>query len=273
MIQMKKLTPIFIASLFIVAMMMNFAQHTVQTGQAQAPTPTTAPLILPTIAPVATIGATLENTPLPTFTPTEQGPVQLEAKEGAGAVNVRLEADPTAEQLGTIRFGQRYVVVGRYYLWYRIRYEQSPNGMGYVFGDLVDIIGDPAEIDDLTLITPTPQDPDAVNRTATFEAIILTPGGELTLTVAVREILPPGQQVGVLQQDAIASPRPILPTFTYPPNIVAFAPSPNAESPILQPTVTNTLAPRGDIAPIIPIIVLVGFGFIGLLLSRLFSRR
>ncbi|PJF28760.1 MAG: hypothetical protein CUN52_11825 [Phototrophicales bacterium] len=270
---MKKTTSILIVMILIGSMMVNVSQHNVYIGQAQPPTPTTAPLIIPTIAPLPTIGATLENTPLPTFTPTEPGPVQLEAKESAGAVNVRIEADPNAERLGTIRFGQRYVVVGRYYLWYRIRYDQSPNGMGYVFGDLVDIIGDPNEIVDLTLFTPTPTDPNAVNLTATFEIVRLTPGGELTLTVAVREILPPGQQVGVLVQDATASPRPILPTFTYPPNIIAQAPSPNAEVTILTPTIVTSNTPRGDVAPIVPIMVLGGLGIIGLLLSRLFSKR
>jgi predicted membrane-bound mannosyltransferase len=145
--------------------------------------------------------------------------------------------------------------------------------MGYVFSDLVNIIGDPTQIDDLTLITLTPQDPDAINRTATFEAIISTPGGELTLTIAVREILPPAQQIEVLRQDVNASPRPILPTFTYPPNIIALAPSPNAESLILQPSIVNTTTPQDGIAPIVPIIVLAGLGLIGLLLSRLFNQR
>lgn len=241
--------------------------------QAQTPaTPTTAPIVLPTIQPLPTIGATLENTPLPTFTPTEPGPVQLEAKESAGPVNVRLEADPNSDRLGAIRFGERYVVVGEYYLWYQIRFPQSPTGLGYVFGDLVEIIGDRSLIKNLTLITATPQDPDAVNRTATYQAVILTPGGELTLTVAVREILPPSQQgAGVV--NLTVTPRPILPTFTYPPNIIAQAPTPSGESSILVP-VSNapTNMPRGGVAPIVPIVLLGGFGLIGLLLARLFRR-
>ncbi|MDZ4671330.1 MAG: SH3 domain-containing protein [Phototrophicales bacterium] len=241
--------------------------------QAQAPTNTAAPVILPTAQPLMTIGPTLENTPLPTFTPTEPGPVQLEAKESAGPVNVRLEADPESDRLGAIRHGERYVVVGQYFLWYQIRYEQSPTGLGYVFGDLVDIIGDRLLLTDLSLVSPTPQDPEAFNRTATFEAVILTPGGELTLTVAVREILPPSQQTGVVQQGIQATPRPILPTFTYPPNIVAQAPTPNGESSIMTPTVVTPMnTTRTGIAPVTPILVLAGLGFIGLLLSRLFRR-
>lgn len=268
---MKKMLSIIIACLFGFGMLTNAITYTAT--QAQSPTPTTAPVILPTIAPLATIGATLENTPLPTFTPTEPGPVQLEAKEDAGAVNVRMEADPSAEQLGTIRFGERYVVVGKYFLWYQIRFEQSPNGVGYVFGDLVNIIGDPTEITDLSIITPTPQDPNAVNLTATFEAVILTPGGELTLTVAVREILPPSSQLSVVQPDAIVTERPILPTFTYPPNIIAQAPTPGGESSVLVPNETaSTSTTRGGMPPITPILVLAGLGVIGLLLSRLFRR-
>jgi len=268
---MKKIAPIVIIFLFSLGMMTNFVTYTAT--QAQSPTPTTAPVVLPTIAPLVTIGATLENTPLPTFTATEPGPVQLEAKEDAGSVNVRLEADPSAEQLGTIQFGERYVVVGQYFLWYQIRFEQSPTGLGYVFGDLVNIIGDPAEITDLTIITPTPQDPNAVNLTATFEAVILTPGGELTLTVAVREILPPSAQLGVVQQDAVSTERPILPTFTYPPNIIAQVPTQGSLSPILVPNeTTSTSTIRGGIPPITPILVLAGLGVIGLLLSRLFRR-
>lgn len=269
---MKKLMYVMIMCLFALVMLTNFVTYTVT--QAQAPTPTTAPLVIATPTPLPTIGATLENTPLPTFTPTEPGPVQLEAKEDAGAVNVRQEADPESERLGAIQFGERYVVVGRYFLWYQIRYEQSPSGLGYIFGDLVNIIGDPAEIEDLTLITPTPQDPNAVNLTATFEAVLSTPGGELTLTVSVREIQAPSQQLAVVQQDAIATPRPILPTFTYPPNIIAQAPTPSGNSPILVPNEnTSTNTPRSGVAPITPILVLGGLGIIGLLLSRLFSRR
>jgi hypothetical protein len=99
---MKKFAYILAFSSFTLTIMMNFAQQSTQIGRAQAPTPTTAPLILPTIAPLPTIGVTPENTPLPTFTPTEPGPVQLEAKERTGAVNVRLQADPNAELLGPL---------------------------------------------------------------------------------------------------------------------------------------------------------------------------
>lgn len=250
--------------------MTNFVTYTAT--QAQSPTPTTGAIVLPTIAPLATIGATLENTPLPTFTATEPGPVQLEVAGDEG-VNVRLEADPNAEILGTIRPSERYVVSGQYYLWYQIRYEQSPSGFAYVFGDLVNIVGDPAEITDLTIITPTPQDPNAVNLTATFESVILTPGGELTLTVAVREILPPSAQLGVVEQDAVSTERPILPTFTYPPNVIAQAPTQGVLSPILVPNeTTSTSTIRGGMPPITPILVLAGLGVIGLLLSRLFRR-
>ncbi|MCU0481731.1 MAG: SH3 domain-containing protein [Anaerolineae bacterium] len=268
---MKKLMYVMIICLFGGAMLTNFVSYTAI--QAQVPTPTAAPVVIATPTPLPTIGATLENTPLPTFTPTEPGPVQLEVA-GSEGVNVRLEADPEADLLGTIRPSERYVVTGQYFLWYQIRFEQSPTGLGYVFGELVTIIGDPSEIKDLTLITPTPQDPNAVNLTATFEAVLLTPGGDLTLTVSVREILPPSQQLGAVQQDAVATPRPILPTYTYPPNIIAQAPTPSGDSPILVPNVTTSSnTPRGGIAPITPILVLGGLGIIGLLLSRLFNRR
>ncbi|HRF96697.1 MAG TPA: SH3 domain-containing protein [Aggregatilineales bacterium] len=269
---MKKFAYVMMLVLFGGAILTSFVSYTAI--NAQAPTPTTAPIILPTAQSLPTIGPTLENTPLPTFTATEQPPLQLAIKPGSDPVNVRLEADPNSDIVGQIRDGDRYVVAGQYFLWYQIRFEQSPTGVGYVFGDLVDIIGDTSLMTDLTIITPTPQDPEAFNRTATFEAVLLTPGGELTLTVAVREILPPSQQTGVSQQELVVTQRPILPTFTYPPNIIAQAPTPNPDSSITQPTVATPIkVDRGTIAPITPILVLGGLGLIGLLLSRLFRRR
>ena len=49
--------------------------------------------------------------------------------------------------LGTIAHGAIYQVVRRYYRWYELRFERSPNGRAWVYGDLVAIEGDSSQIE------------------------------------------------------------------------------------------------------------------------------
>ena len=55
-------------------------------------------------------------TPTATYTPTPVAPVVLEALTEA---NVRSDPDPESDLLGTIRAGDLYLVLGRYYRWYQ----------------------------------------------------------------------------------------------------------------------------------------------------------
>lgn len=237
---------------------------------AVSPTPFRASI--PTVAPPSTVGVV--ETPRPTATPTDEGPPQLEAKESAGAVNVRAEADPEAEILGRIRFGERYTVTGRFYRWLQLRFEPSPTRIAYVFEDLVDIIGDEGAIPDLTIL-PTADDP-AARATETWQAIETVPGGDLTVTAEARVLAggdAPEAAVGV---DVVSQVEPtsILPTFTYPPNVIALAPTESLlidVSPTPDPAGLD-LAVSGGVAPLVPILFLGGLGVVGLLISMLLRK-
>lgn len=237
-----------------------------------SPTPFRA--TIPTGAPPATAGVVV--TPRPTATATEEGPPQLEAKEEAGSVNVRADADPESEILGRIRFGERYTVTGRYYRWLQIRFEPSPTRIAYVFEDLVTIIGDEAKIPDLTVL-PTADDP-AIQATGTWEALLQTPGAEQTMTAESRVIAGEDAPAGAV--DVASDPGDeggvsgVLPTFTYPPNIIAQAPS---EVPVemMSPTPDAQLirfSVSEGVPPLLPILLLAGLGVCVLAISALLRK-
>ncbi|MFW5696224.1 MAG: SH3 domain-containing protein, partial [Phototrophicaceae bacterium] len=214
---------------------------------AQALSPTPVPLNFPTAEPLAT---RIEQvaTAIPTFTPTEPGPAVLQPREGAGDINLRLEPDLNSELVGTLRPGEQYVVTGRYFRWYQIRFEESRTGRAFVFGDLVDVIGEEAEIPDLTQVEAPTLDPAIVGPTQTFEAVIAVPGGAMTLTAAAQPVDAPANAVpgapGVLPDGAAPanlpanaeSTREVLPTFTFPANVVAQAPTRTPEGAAPDPT-------------------------------------
>lgn len=241
---------------------------------SQAPTPTPARVIIPTSAPPPTAGA--PPTPTATYTPQPEGPVQLEAREEAGPVNVRAQADPNSDRLGSIQYGEQYVVLGRYYRWLQIRFEPSPSRVAYVFEELVNIIGDESQIPDLTQQELPTEDLSLLEPTMTWEALQLTPGAEETLRAeSEREIAAPGGAGGAAAPAGEGEDVEfgVLPTFTYPPNVVAQAPT---QIPVMD--VTSTPDPArlninvsDGIAPVLPIVLLGAIGVIGILLS--FLRR
>jgi hypothetical protein len=201
-------------------------------------------------------------TETPTRTPTPIGLVVLEAITEA---NVRAEPDPESERLGTIRAGEIYPVLGRYFRWLQFQYEPSPNGRGWVFDELVTITGDQATIRDLAAQELATVDPLVLGITQTLEGITVTPGGILMAT-ANAGIVPGAEIVGdaATQQAGSAA---ALPTFTYPPNAIR----PDAGGfAVAEPTagpngLTNENAE--GLPPLAPILVLGGLGILGLLVS------
>ncbi len=257
----------FLIFLLLSGMVLGFA---VRPSDAQAPTATPLPLQFPTQIPLqATIEA--QATDIPTFTPTPPGPAVLRLREGSGDVNIRAEPDPGAELLGQVRTGDEYVVTGRYFLWYQIFYEQARNGIGYVFGELVEVEGELAEITDLTVATPTPPvEPAILAVTETADFILSQPDGELTLTASVREIQAPG--VNPLDLDLSDNQtQVVLPTFTYPPDVVAQAPTlAEVTAPQNEPEQSFISLDVSDgIAPVVPMLVLMGLGVLAFLVGML----
>ncbi len=246
------------------------AQQTIPTATpVQASLPTPLPLI-----PANIPGAT--NVPV-TRTPTPEGSASLEAITEA---NVRSQPDPESDRLGTIRAGDSYIVIGRYYRWYQFQYNQSPSGSGWVFDELVTITGNTDRIPDLSLGTPTP-DINAAQANSTLVVLTQTPGGLLTATAGVGALPLPIESgannttsntgINIL---TIGSQTP-LPTFTIPPNLGAASPPVGSnngtpsESATANTTQISDFVIPSRIPPIFPILILGGVGILGLIISRM----
>jgi hypothetical protein len=244
--------------------------------------PTSVRVIIPSSTAPPTFGAPPTEIQ-PTFTPTNEGPPQLEAREEAGVVNIRLEADPEADIVGSIRAGERFVVTGRFFRWLQLRFESSPTGVGYVYDELVEIIGDESRIPDLTQANFPTQDTSVQDATSTFEAIQQTPGGVLTLTANARVIEAPSVENNSdpsLTTPSIDNSQPnvsgvvsvpqVLPTFTYPPNLITQAPteaSENVNNVVTQTGSNGNSDEDANLAPIIPVGALGLAGLLGLIIS------
>lgn len=198
-------------------------------------TPESAQVLAPTITP--------------SLTPTPQPAVRLQALQSAGNVNVRALPDIESDLLGTIAHGTLYPVLRNYYRWYELRYELSPNGRAWVYGDLVTIEGDRsliAVIDTLNAIEPPsgialsggPNAEEAGANPRTIE--IATVEAEAAIAVEV--------------VDATA-----LPTFTPPATQPPFAHQLEAVE-AAQPPLLN-------LPPLVAILALAGLGALGLLIS------
>lgn len=211
-------------------------------------------------------------TPTPTRTPTPVGPALLEALTEA---NVRAEADLEAEKLGTIRAGDTYPILGRYFRWLQFQYDKSPNGTAWVFDELVTIIGDETAILDLNVNALPTVDVAAVNATGTWEAITQIPGGILTATAESRVLPAPGSSLGEPGQVTSGSGLPqLLPTFTWPPDLAAASgqtPSPTPADGIAPDPAAESVDNPLDTAvpPIVPIALLGGVGLLGLFAASL----
>lgn len=243
--------------------------------------PTANSVIIPTATPLPTAGVTSTPVP-PTFTPTVPGPPQLEVNEVTLETVVRREPIPDAEEVGTIRVGDQYTITGRFFQWLQFRFDPSPTGFAWVFDGVVTISGDETLIPEVDVNGQRLdlQGGAVIDETQTAIAFQQTPGFELTLTADVRFIEAPGtaerlqegaESPGVILPegtDEVVSEFGILPTFTYPPNVVAQAPT-DAPEDSMTPTPVQgvTLNVSDGIAPIVPIVVLASLGIIGLLLS------
>lgn len=221
------------------------------------PTSTPAPVILP--SGTATIQPATET---PTRTPTSAGPGLIEAKNPD--TNVRAGAGTDYDRVGQIQPGTRYVVRGRYFQWFQIEYPDAPTGIGWVHESVINLIGNPAEIPDLSFEElPTPDETLAAQQ-ETLLAATLTPGGILQLTEQA-QTTPQGVFTAtpdVGQQPTLA-PGQRLPTFTFP----AFTPTPVSAANLRERVQVDS---DGDsLPPIIPIAALGALGLMGLFISIL----
>lgn len=225
----------------------------------EGPTATPAQINLSTAIPAT---QAQQQNATATWTPQPAAQVFLEALDEA---NVRAQADTDASRLGTIRAGELYVVTARYFEWYQFEYPPSPNGLGWVFGQLVNVTGDASTIPVLELDAQPTIDPRAVEMTSTMQAITQTPGGLLTATANFN--LQAGQPI---QGSAPQS----MPTFTYPPDVVSGPPTagPTPTMELEAAGTSDVSATAGGLPPIIPIAILLGFGLLGLIIGGIRTK-
>lgn len=209
-------------------------------------TPVAAVIITPTPEgldpPTATSTATLSPTPLPA--------VRLRALSSAGNINVRALPNLDSNILGIIADATEYRVLRNYYRWYEFRYDASPNGRGWVYGDLVEIIGDSSLIEVI-------DNADDIERPGQAENLLAAAADdEQQRTIAISTV----------QADSAESVElaviTALPTFTRP------APTPVSSNDQIQieAGIQDSLL---QIPPILPIAVLGGLGLLGLLISAI----
>ena len=211
-------------------------------SHAQRPTATPVPAILARATPQ--LAQALASTDTPAPSPTQQPSARLEALASAGEVNVRALPDVDSERLGAIVSGNVYPALRKYFRWYEFRYDLSPNGRAWVYGDLVRVAGDAAQIVVIEDYAEIARGLGAGAAQAEDRSIELA-----TLPSDA------GQPVSVL-------PASRLPTFTPP------AATQSAFGDQLR-RADRDGAGRADIPPIVPIIAMGGAGLLGLLISLL----
>jgi len=226
-------------------------------------TDTPLPVVIPENTAQPTSMTLLTATPTFTMTP-DQPEVVLQAAAPAGDINVRDYPDVTGTYLGSLQPEQQYPITGVYFQWYQFQYEASPTGLAWVFGDLVEVIGDQTAITPVDPdAQPTAESPEEIG-TATAEALLLTPENAASATGAARVLtLPPEEESSV---DGFP------PTFTPPPDVAALEPTVVPESLTTTPQSPNLASQvltqfSNTFPPIIPILALVGVGGLGLLIA------
>ena len=162
-------------------------------------------------------------------------------------VNVRSGPGTEYDQVGVLIPGQTSAIIGRNAegTWFEISYVGAPDGTGWVFKDLVHIVGD---INSMPTVVPPPTP--TLNPTTTPEFGVTEISGTVTGTVT-----------GTVALVATAVPTH-LPTFTPP------APAP---LPTLLPA--QGIHEGGSFPPAVLIIILLVLGTSGSVLSLLRLRR
>jgi hypothetical protein len=230
---------------------------------SQRITDTPVPVNLPDIQSVQPTNVLLSTpTTTPTATP-ELPSVLLQAIDTPQNINVRDYPDVIGAYLGSLEPEEQYEVTGRFFSWYQFRYETAPDGLGWVFGQSVRIIGDDS---DIPIIDPDAAPTPVEDPTLEAQLRLLTPDVANTATASARILsVPTDEFFGNGQQ--------FPPTYTPPPDVVALAPtqsiglqaSPTPPSSLIDATIESVAS--GDIPPILPILGLGVFGLLGLLIS------
>ena len=206
---------------------------------AQQPSATPVPAILVRATPQSRAEAETTATvpPIETALPS----ARLEALASAGEVNVRALPDVESELLGVISHGTAYPALRVYYRWYEFRYDLSPTGRAWVYGDLVTLDGDASQLEVIE---------DYAEILGNARSVALE---DRAIQVATLD--------PVADRNAALASSP-LPTFTPP----AATQAPFGD----QIRIADAGDARSDqLPPLAPILALGGLGVIGMFISLL----
>lgn len=220
-------------------------------------TPVTVRLATATPADAQPFAPTVTKAP----TATSLGPTFLQAPQTAGNINVRAAPDLDSEVLGTIAYGALYPALRRYFQWYELRYEPSPNGKAWVYGELVEVSGDLSAIEiveDFAEISAIP------GVDAGLEA---EQGGGTASAAGEPRVLIIATEAGGSAVQAAGRATP-LPTYTYPADLPPFISAAGQES-TAESAISADPEARPGLPPLLPILVLAGFGLVGLLINMI----
>lgn len=209
---------------------------------------TPVPVVLLTATPEGREQITPTDTASPS--PTAQPAVRLRALGTAGNVNIRALPSLDGDILGTIAAGVEYQVLRNYYRWYEFRYDPAPSGRGWVYGDLVEIVGDRS----LIVIIDNPADIAAQAPIQGQSPSQTNSDDQRVLAISTIQA-DSDQSIEVLRATA-------LPTFTPP------AATPASFTQQLE-VESGERPPWTSVPPIVPVAVLAGLGFLGFLLNAL----
>ncbi len=218
-------------------------------AQARA---TATPVAAVIITPTPQGQAPLPPTSTVTLRPSPAPAVRLRALSTAGNINVRALPSLESEVLGIIADATEFQVLRKYFRWYEFRYDASPNGLGWVYGDLVEIVGDSSLIEVF-------DDAGAIERTGPGDSLAADGAdGASARTISISTV----QADSALSVELGESTA--LPTFTRPaPTAVSVSVSEQIQ------TEAGIQSPIANIPPILPIAVLGGLGLLGLLISAI----
>jgi hypothetical protein len=263
--KLKHVMVLVVGLLLGLAMMLQFRPMLIEAQVRISDTPVR--VILPDVTQAVPQAPLLTATP--TFTPTDLPPVVfLEAASALSDIQV-LDFPENGTYLGTLEMGRQYPVTGQYYSWIQFEYPGSQNGLAWVYFETVRVTGDISAINiisDPSAANASPED----NMTATAEVELLTPSVAETATAEARILIIPTE---VIAENSGSSE--FLPTYTPPPDVIQRAPTQGADE-IIEPTATPSLIDNvvsitmpQRLPPIVPILLLGGFGVLGLLVSLL----
>jgi uncharacterized protein YraI len=171
-------------------------------GQSATPTvePTVPPTIAPTVAPpVASTVAVSTTTPTTATAATTQVPT-ASVKEG-DFVNVRKGPAVAYDKLGTLDKGQSAPVRGKSAdgTWWQITFPASPDGIGWVIGQLVNISGDTSGVP----VAQAPPLPTAGATTQPATTNTPAPAATTTSSMPASALLPYSQSMRFSPRDNI----------------------------------------------------------------------